>query len=134
MTATDFRIERILLPTDFSEFSNQALRHALALARKFKARLKVVYVIPQVYVSGEAAFIGAAWLITPEIRRQAEEEARRAGVGARLSGATLAAPGRFYRFFSGITTFDFAPPAMAATILLPTSSAAAFSGSAARWA
>jgi len=77
MTATDFRIERILLPTDFSDFSNQALRHALALARKFKARLKVVYVIPQVYVSGEAAFIGAAWLITPEIRQQAEEELRR---------------------------------------------------------
>lgn len=77
MTPTNFRIERILIPTDFSPYSDQALRHALALARKFKARLKAVYVIPQVYVAGEAAYIGAAWFITPEVRRQAEEELRR---------------------------------------------------------
>jgi nucleotide-binding universal stress UspA family protein len=67
-------IERILLPTDFSEFSSQALRHALALARKFKARLNVVYVIPQIYPVGEAMFVGTPWLATPEVRKRAEED------------------------------------------------------------
>lgn len=41
------RIERILCPTDFSVFSARALRHAIALAQRFQARLSVLHVIPQ---------------------------------------------------------------------------------------
>ena len=52
--------------------------------------------------------------------------------GFRLSAANLAAPMPFYRFVGNFATFAFAPPAMAVAILLPTSSAAAFSGSAAQ--
>ncbi len=74
MTATPIHIGRILLPIDFSEFSSQALRHALATARKFKARLKVVYVIPQIYPIGEAMLVGTPWLATPEVRKKAEED------------------------------------------------------------
>ena len=54
MTTKSAPFERILLPTDFSEFSSQALRHALALARKFKTRLKVVHVVQDVYSRGDA--------------------------------------------------------------------------------
>ena len=54
MNATSATFERILLPTDFSGFSFQALRHALALARRFKTRLRVVHVIQDVYSRGDA--------------------------------------------------------------------------------
>lgn len=69
-------IERILFPTDFSPFAAQALRHALALAQKFKARLKVVYVIPQMLRLSDSAYTAEPWLITPEARRQVEQDMR----------------------------------------------------------
>ena len=76
MTPSHIQIERILFPTDFSPFSAQALRHALALARKFRARLKVVYVIPHVFQAGESVYAGVPWLMAPEVRQQAEAEMR----------------------------------------------------------
>jgi nucleotide-binding universal stress UspA family protein len=39
-------IKHVLCPTDFSEFSERALRHAMAIARHFDARLTVLHVIP----------------------------------------------------------------------------------------
>jgi nucleotide-binding universal stress UspA family protein len=54
MATTSAPFERILLSTDFSGFSAQALRHALALARRFKTRLKVVHVIQDIYSRGDA--------------------------------------------------------------------------------
>jgi nucleotide-binding universal stress UspA family protein len=77
MTTPGTTVERILFPTDFSSFSNHALRHALALTRRFKARLKVVHVIPQVLPTGDADYFGAPWLITPEARQHVDEEMRR---------------------------------------------------------
>lgn len=76
-------VERILLPTDLSEFSILALRHALGLASKFKARLKVVYVIPQIYPVGEAVLVGAPWLASPQIRKLAEGDLHAFMAGAR---------------------------------------------------
>jgi nucleotide-binding universal stress UspA family protein len=38
------RMQRILCPTDFSDFSRRALEHATALARWYEARLTVLYV------------------------------------------------------------------------------------------
>jgi len=72
-----FPFRRILFPTDFSSFSAHALRHALALARKFKARLKAVHVIPHVFPSGDSDYFAAPWLMTPETRQRIEEEMRR---------------------------------------------------------
>jgi nucleotide-binding universal stress UspA family protein len=46
MTLT--RIERILCPTDFSEFSERALRWSASLARWFKARVTALHVIEPV--------------------------------------------------------------------------------------
>jgi nucleotide-binding universal stress UspA family protein len=40
------RIAHVLCPIDFSEFSRRALDHAAALARWYKARLTVLYVLP----------------------------------------------------------------------------------------
>ncbi|MEO6401157.1 MAG: universal stress protein [Vicinamibacteria bacterium] len=74
---TKVNIERILYPTDFSPFSVQALRHALAFAKLFQARLKVVHVIPEVFLRGESVYASASWLLTPEIRQNVEEEMRR---------------------------------------------------------
>lgn len=71
---TDPQFQRILCPTDFSHFSAQALRHALALARQFGSRLKVVHVIPQLFPDGESLYASAPWLTTPEIRQRVNEE------------------------------------------------------------
>ena len=77
MKSTGTPVDRILFPTDFSPFSAHALRHALALARRFKARLKVVHVIPHVFPSGEADYFVAPWLMTPETRQHIDDELRR---------------------------------------------------------
>ncbi len=77
MAAARPRVERILIPTDFSPFSVRALRHALALTRKFKARLKVLHVVPCVFPAGDSLYSSAPWLMTPEIRLRAEEEMRK---------------------------------------------------------
>lgn len=77
MTTPLTPVERILFPTDFSSFSGHALRHALALARRFKARLKVVHVIPQVLPSGDSDYFAAPWIVTPETRQQVDEAMRR---------------------------------------------------------
>ena len=74
MTSADPPIQRILLPTDLSEFSSLALRHALALARKFKTRLKVVYIIPRLAPVGEEMFLSAAWAAPAEVWKRAEED------------------------------------------------------------
>ena len=77
MAASQIHIERILFPTDFSAFSARAFRHALALTRKFHARLKVLHVIPHVFPAGDSLYSAAPWLLTPEVRQQADEEMRR---------------------------------------------------------
>jgi nucleotide-binding universal stress UspA family protein len=46
MPSSPVAIQRILCPTDFSIFSARALRHAAALAHKFRAELAVLHVIP----------------------------------------------------------------------------------------
>ena len=77
MALTSANIDRILCPTDFSAFSDQALRHALALARVFNARLKVVHVMLDSIPGVEAVYGGAPWLPTAEDRRRVDEEMRR---------------------------------------------------------
>ena len=48
--ASAFRLNKILVPVDFSEFSTKALDYALAFARQFDARIVVLHVVePAVY-------------------------------------------------------------------------------------
>jgi len=70
------RIERILCPTDFSPFSDLALRHALALAWQFKASLKILHVVPHVFLEADSIYGAAPWLLTPEVRLNADEAMR----------------------------------------------------------
>ena len=46
MAAKRVTIERVLCPTDHSDFSARALERAVRLARWFDARLTVLHVIP----------------------------------------------------------------------------------------
>ena len=47
------KIERILFPTDFSDFSKNALEYAISLATAYKAKLYVLHVIEHIFdVSG----------------------------------------------------------------------------------
>jgi nucleotide-binding universal stress UspA family protein len=49
------RIRKILYPTDFSPYSNQAYFHAIALAEKHQASLTILYVyVPGTPVTGTA--------------------------------------------------------------------------------
>jgi len=48
----------ILVPTDFSSQSSEALRRACLMAKQFKAEVHLVYVIaPQVYVDGDLIMV-----------------------------------------------------------------------------
>lgn len=40
------RIDRILVPTDFSEFSRPAVNYAVAMAERFGAQLHILHVVP----------------------------------------------------------------------------------------
>ena len=83
MTTTTVPFQRILLPTDFSGFSSQALRHALALARRFNARLKVVHVIQGFYPVGDAMLAAAP---PAEGRKMAESDTHAFMAAARDAG------------------------------------------------
>ena len=76
MATPTARMDRILCPTDFSVFSGQALRHALALARAFRSRLRVVHVIANIVPGAESVYGGAPWLLTAEDRQRVDEEMR----------------------------------------------------------
>jgi nucleotide-binding universal stress UspA family protein len=89
MKPTRVRIQRILCPTDFSEFAARALRHAAALARHFDARLHVLHVTPlPVAYGGEAAFLTSPSLLdNPEQRQRLEADLRAfvvSAIGAEL--------------------------------------------------
>lgn len=68
------RIEHILCPVDFSEFSSRALHHAGALAYKHGARLTVLHVVPN------RPFTDLPLpALTAEERRQLTDQVRRFG-------------------------------------------------------
>lgn len=56
------KIERILVPIDFSECSKKALQYALPLAKSHQAALTLLYVVPHVYSQGEYGGVDCARL------------------------------------------------------------------------
>ena len=52
-SASAFRMKKILVPVDFSDCANKALRYALPLAKQHGASLTLLYVVPPIYVPGE---------------------------------------------------------------------------------
>lgn len=84
------QIERILCPTDFSEFSARALRHATALARRFEARLTVLHVIPQwLPYTYAPAYFPAPMLANPELCRHVGDDVRELVVPAIEAGVAV---------------------------------------------
>jgi len=65
------RIQRIVLPTDFSEASRQAIVPAVALAREFGAAVTLVYVVPS-SLPAEFGHLGLA-LETKRLTTESEE-------------------------------------------------------------
>jgi nucleotide-binding universal stress UspA family protein len=69
MLATRLQIERILCPTDFSDFSAKAFAYAAALASRFEARLRVLHVLPGVVIATGGPYFPA----TREMHDRAED-------------------------------------------------------------
>jgi hypothetical protein len=71
-------IKKILFPTDFSEYSNHALKYAVALAESFTAKLVVLHVCEHpIAGSGIEAYHRGPERVVD--REQREEGARRLG-------------------------------------------------------
>jgi nucleotide-binding universal stress UspA family protein len=67
------RVANILCPTDFSEFSERALRHAGDLARWYEAHLTVLHVVP-IFSPIEAMPVGVGPVPGGAVRREAVHE------------------------------------------------------------
>lgn len=61
-------LQRILIPTDFSKFSQNALTYAMAFAEKFGAKLYLLHVVQDL-----AVFIPDAVAVTPPIAPPVEQ-------------------------------------------------------------
>ncbi len=85
-------IKRILCPVDFSDFSRHALRHAIALARWYKADLTALHAchlqIPPVVAGGYPAALNTPPVMGPpaELRDQAMTQFTRFAEGVDVSG------------------------------------------------
>lgn len=64
-----FPLQRILVPTDFSEFSDQAFRQAVNLARQFNAKIYLLHVI-----NAGAQQCVADYCLSPVIIKRIENE------------------------------------------------------------
>jgi nucleotide-binding universal stress UspA family protein len=53
MAPMQFHISRILVPVDFSEHSQKALRYALAFAEQFDAEVTLVHIVEQMVYPGD---------------------------------------------------------------------------------
>jgi nucleotide-binding universal stress UspA family protein len=74
------KLKRILVPTDFSEFSQQALDDAAELAKPFKARLIVLHSLEPIYFATPADLYGPSAnlsMLVEEQRRCAQEQLAR---------------------------------------------------------
>jgi nucleotide-binding universal stress UspA family protein len=86
MLATRLHLERILCPSDFSDFSVRAVEYAAALAKRFEARLSVLHVLRSVV----AATGGPYFPATGEMRDRAACELRSFVEPAIQAGAIVA--------------------------------------------
>lgn len=68
-------IRKILCPTDFSDFSERALEHALVLAKWYGGEVSVLHVIPKVLMPPEAyPYLSEPLVPDPKARERALEE------------------------------------------------------------
>jgi nucleotide-binding universal stress UspA family protein len=67
-----FHVKRILCPTDFSDYSALALRHAVSLGRWFDAEIAVLHVLP--FRGSEFPYFSALASPDSKVRQQAEDQ------------------------------------------------------------
>lgn len=86
------KLDRILVPTDFSEHSSTALQYAKALAERFGSELHLLYVMQDVVATVPAAsgliFASAGDFIV-EVRRNAEKAMKNLVDSQELTGKRL---------------------------------------------
>ena len=78
MPDPSFRLEKLLVPTDFSEHAEDALAYALGLAAATGARVRLLHVLeepvfPSFYDTGASALYGHV----PDLEKRAREELQR---------------------------------------------------------
>ena len=92
--SSELRIQRILVPIDFTSASRQGLRYAVNLARKFGAKIALIHVVP---AARSSAFtrVGVLWEekgreadAHTELARMAEQE-----LGREINGGVFVARG-----------------------------------------
>ena len=77
-------IQKILVPTDFSEYSQHAVKYAVALAQSFKAKLYVVHVWDQsIAVGPTETFHTEIWV---EAEKSEKERLNQVTQGLRTEG------------------------------------------------
>lgn len=88
------KLDRILVPTDFSEHSSTALQYAKALAERFGSELHLLYVMQDVVATVPAAsgllFASAGDFIV-EVRRNAEMAMKKLVDSQQMTGRRLVA-------------------------------------------
>lgn len=74
-SAADIRLKSVLVPTDFSATSQKALRHALAIARHYGAKIYLAHVVSSLTISvaGPDATKAAAEAAARDARRLENE-------------------------------------------------------------
>lgn len=86
------KLDRILVPTDFSEHSSTALQYAKALAERFGSELHLLYVMQDVVATVPAAsgllFASAGDFIV-EVRRNAEMAMKKLVDSQQMTGRRL---------------------------------------------
>ena len=64
--------KHILLPTDGSELSNKALRRGIEFAKKIKARVTAIHVVPEFRMIADESFAP----LSPALKKRFEDESR----------------------------------------------------------
>ena len=95
-----FRLNKILVPVDFSDFSTKAVDYALAFAEQFEARIILLHVVePAVYPESTMLVATALDDLNNDLRQVAQErlsELRRGRIGERAPSELLVRMGRAF--------------------------------------
>ena len=85
------QLSRILVPTDFSEFSQHAIRYGCEFARRFEAELHVVNVVEDIYplVPEPGIMLPAAGEYLADLQKSAEKSLTKVPAADWVEGLTV---------------------------------------------
>ena len=82
--------QKILVPIDFSQYSDEILAYALAMARKFDASIDLIHVIPNMdYFTPYESFMAAENIVAVQKGVEGEVERDLEEVAQKLPGITV---------------------------------------------